>query len=271
MSCCRQDVPEHLRFNPYIEYGYRPPMRPVQCLASVFAVHNETVNIYTHVVALCLSLYLVICESPLWWYTDGIEFIKWCHIIATIIPWIGSIVYHTFMNVNGDRDTYNRLLKADLLGIWLAQYLGGMPMMSASLYNLSDTNQLAVKTIYWTACFCGLLKVIHEQNFIKVSRVYFFLPITIRILLVALRTTRYGGGDPAAIVYVVLADSSSIIGGIINAARWPERRFPGTCDFFCNSHNIMHLLVLLAMYWMHQVNVKDIVWLTAQMNFKNIQ
>lgn len=34
----------------------------------------------------------------------------------------------------------------------------------------------------------------------------------------------------------------------------PEKWFPGCLDYYLNSHNIMHVLVVLAVYSMHQVN-----------------
>lgn len=42
------DMPRHLQFNPYIYTGYRPVMNVWGCIASLFYVHNETINILTH-------------------------------------------------------------------------------------------------------------------------------------------------------------------------------------------------------------------------------
>ncbi|XP_050537260.1 progestin and adipoQ receptor family member 4 [Daktulosphaira vitifoliae] len=261
MLCYRENLPEHLRFNPYIDQGYRPPMRPLQCFSSILTIHNETLNIYTHIIALILSISLIY-TSPLREVKD-LQFIKLCHVIATIIPWIGSIVYHTFMNVYGNKRYYNILLKADLICIWLAQYMGGIPVVSVTIYYLPSYTKVIIGVFYWAICIWGLYKVFKVNNFIKASRFYFFLPITIRMTSVILRSTSHGGGSQSALGYVVLADLSSVIGGIINASRWPEKYFPGNFDFVFNSHNIMHLLVLLAMYWMHQVNIQDILWLSS--------
>lgn len=45
----------------------------------------------------------------------------------------------------------------------------------------------------------------------------------------------------------------SILGGAIGAMRIPEKWFPGLVDYYLNSHNIMHVLVVVAVYSMHQV------------------
>lgn len=43
-----KDMPEHLQFNPYIHTGYRPLSNPWGCVNSMWAWHNETINIVTH-------------------------------------------------------------------------------------------------------------------------------------------------------------------------------------------------------------------------------
>lgn len=43
-----EDVPDYLRYNPYIKCGYRQQLSTKQCCSSLFYLHNETVNIYTH-------------------------------------------------------------------------------------------------------------------------------------------------------------------------------------------------------------------------------
>jgi hypothetical protein len=43
-----RDMPPHLQFNPYIHTGYRPLLGFWGSLASLFYLHNETINILTH-------------------------------------------------------------------------------------------------------------------------------------------------------------------------------------------------------------------------------
>lgn len=47
--CEIKDVPQYLRFNPFILSGYRAPdMSSKECVLSLCYFHNETVNILTH-------------------------------------------------------------------------------------------------------------------------------------------------------------------------------------------------------------------------------
>jgi hypothetical protein len=46
------------------------------------------------------------------------------HMFACISPWIGSTLYHLFMNHSHGEPVYRRLLMGDMLGIWIAQTFG---------------------------------------------------------------------------------------------------------------------------------------------------
>jgi adiponectin receptor len=43
-----EEMPEYLRFNPFVKDGYRRQMNVKECCQSLLFFHNETVNIYTH-------------------------------------------------------------------------------------------------------------------------------------------------------------------------------------------------------------------------------
>ncbi|KAJ9584372.1 hypothetical protein L9F63_021283, partial [Diploptera punctata] len=92
-------------------------------------------------------------------------------------------------------------------------------------------------------------------------RLCFLLPFVMRLLLCGLRYSPFGGGDPASLVHVILQDAVSALGGAIGAMHIPEKWFPGTVDMYLNSHNIMHVLVVMAVYSMHQATVRDLLWM----------
>lgn len=75
-------------------------------------------------------------------------------------------------------------------------------------------------------------------------RLCFLLPFVMRMSIWVMRASSYGGGDPAAFQHVILQDLVSIVGAAIGAMHVPEKWFPGTVDFYLNSHNIMHVLVV---------------------------
>lgn len=53
-------------------------------------------------------------------------FLSWCHLIGAVSPWIGSFLYHVFMNLDYGEAVYRCLLKLDMLGIWICQSIGNV-------------------------------------------------------------------------------------------------------------------------------------------------
>lgn len=41
-------VPKHLKFNEYVHTGYRVDLSTWKCLKSLFYLHNESFNVYSH-------------------------------------------------------------------------------------------------------------------------------------------------------------------------------------------------------------------------------
>ena len=53
-----------------------------------------------------------------------IPYLPMVHVIASLAPWIGSIIYHLFMNHEKGYTVYDAVLTIDLLGIWTTQTTG---------------------------------------------------------------------------------------------------------------------------------------------------
>ena len=118
----RSEIPPHLQFNKYVLRHYRSPSDWKGCLNSLFYLHNETVNIVTHglpVIAILVSL-----PSVLPWEEIDVPYLPYIHVVACISPWIGSTLYHLFMNLAHGERVYKRLLMGDMFGIWIAQTWG---------------------------------------------------------------------------------------------------------------------------------------------------
>ena len=55
----RTEVQSYQRFNPFILSGYRGELSLLSCIKSVFLFHNETFNIWTHLLGTCVFLGLL--------------------------------------------------------------------------------------------------------------------------------------------------------------------------------------------------------------------
>ncbi|GLG96864.1 Adiponectin receptor protein [Gryllus bimaculatus] len=251
-------MPPHLQFNPYIFTGYRPLLTFWGCINSLFYLHNETINILTHGIPI---VYMVVnFPSAIPWKELDSWFLPWCHIVGAICPWVGSFVYHLFMNLEGGESFYYRLLQLDMFGIWMSQSFGALPMVSASVFCLPWACRCLVMLSYCLLSVWGLYKALTAWSPWE-RRLCFSMPFIMRIFLCGLRYTSLGGGDPNMFHHIILQDAVSAVGGAIGAMHIPEKWFPGTVDLYLNSHNIMHVLVVTAVYSMHRATVSDLVWM----------
>ncbi|KAL0831937.1 hypothetical protein ABMA28_001450 [Loxostege sticticalis] len=254
-----RDMPQHLQFNPYVLTGYRPLQSWAGCVGSLFYFHNETINILTHGVSLVYIL--MVLPGLLPWGGGGSWFLSLCHLLGALAPWCGSFLYHLFMNHTHGEAMYHRLLQLDMLGIWVSQSIGAIPMVTATVYCAPALLRYTALAVYCLGSLLGLYKAMRAWSPWE-RRLCFAAPFCMRLLLAGARAARLGGGDPHAILHVFLQDAVSLGGGVIGAMHIPEKWFPGAVDRCLNSHNIMHVLVVLAVYSMHQVTTRDLAWMS---------
>lgn len=84
-----------------------------------------------------------------------------------------------------------------------------------------------------------------------------------RFFFFYLRWVGAGSGHPAALRCFLLMDGLALLGGVINISRLPERLRPGHFDYWCNSHQIMHVLVVISILYLHWGVTSDLVWISS--------
>ncbi|KAL7639467.1 UNVERIFIED_CONTAM: hypothetical protein RMT77_009968 [Armadillidium vulgare] len=256
----RKELPKHLQFNPYIETGYRPLLSVWECIQSLFYIHNETVNIITHGIPM---LYIIVWwKNMIPWNEISVPILPYTHILSTVSPWVGSTVYHLFMNHRSGEGCYKNLLHLDMFGIWITQSFGALTPVYASVFCLSRAWIWRVLGVYCLVSLWCLYKASHARNPWDRRFCYTF-PFLMRVASVTLRWSSLGGGHPDAFRHVLLQDLLAVIGGFVGALRIPEKWVPGKLDFIANSHHIMHVIVVYAVYHLHQGAVLDMVWLSS--------
>ncbi|XP_060646534.1 progestin and adipoQ receptor family member 4 isoform X1 [Drosophila nasuta] len=255
-----QDMPKYLQFNPYVLKGYRPLQTFKGCLLSLFYWHNETINILTHAIPIFYILAIVPGLMP---WDSGYKFLSFCHVFGSVAPWCGSFVYHLFMNIEKGENVYYTLLKLDMVGIWVSQSFGALPLVTATTLCFNPFLKWLIIVSYCLLSLWGLYKALTASSPWQ-RRLCFALPFAMRSVLTFLRIRGMVGGSHMALSHVYLQDGVSILGGAIGAMRIPEKWFPGLVDFYLNSHNIMHVLVVVAVYSMHKATIKDFEWMSTQ-------
>uniref|UniRef100_A0A3B5MK10 Progestin and adipoQ receptor family member IVa n=1 Tax=Xiphophorus couchianus TaxID=32473 RepID=A0A3B5MK10_9TELE len=178
--------PPHLQFNKYVLTGYRPISSVQDCVRSLFYLHNELGNIYTHGA-------LPIVYITLWCY----PFIRTVSLLVYIL-----LSTHAIYCAVTARSSVRRL-----------------------------------RSFAWQAVF----------------RFSFFL----------LRGVGVGSGSPTSLRHFLMMDALAVLGGVINITRIPERFRPGLFDYWCNSHQIMHVLVVGSILYLHWGVLDDLLWINS--------
>ena len=106
------------------------------------------------------------------WDEINVAYLPTLHVIASVTPWIGSTLYHLFMNHNTGYIAYKVLLTIDLLGIWVTQTGGGLVTICATIFCWSHDAQVKFFWTYGLLCMYCLYKV---SNRYVLCNVFFFV------------------------------------------------------------------------------------------------
>jgi adiponectin receptor len=113
----KANAPLYSADSPYILTGFRQPLNVIDCIKSIFKMHNQTFNIWTALILVGYNLYLgyhfTINENM----SSSILTFFWIHSILRSICWINSFLYHTFVCYS--KDIANLLCTLDYIGCYL--------------------------------------------------------------------------------------------------------------------------------------------------------
>lgn len=259
-------------------------------MKSLFMLHNETTNIWSHLYGVYLYIFLIVylifwtvpdmTESldpngyvlgvPIQWILEGNKFISkhilWIdaditqtreiskiplliHMVGNIFCMSMSSIYHLFCCHSKEMNC--KLYKYD--------YTGVSVMIACSIYPPYVYGFMCQETLIWAYVYTG---------FINISS------ILLVIVCIHPKFDNAGYRNLRTILYVIVGLSCSIpafhyvffhdansmaysnlslwalggffyvFGAYIYASRWPEKKYPGKFDYFGQSHNIWHFLVL---------------------------
>ncbi len=183
----------------------------------------------------------------------------WVDLVTCTLPFLLSIVYHTFMCHDSGERTYNRLLKVDVFGVWCACTFGTVSTIYTGLYCHSNVRHiyllwyllLSMVVVYYLLVFdCKRRRVV------ALTIQFFF-----RVLIHVVRLSPYAKTNPEAIKFLITTDAVSAFGALINALHVPERWAPGKVDYALNGHSLMHIAAFLCIAIGRQGFLLDMVWL----------
>ncbi|KAG5290906.1 hemolysin-III family protein [Histoplasma capsulatum G186AR] len=249
------EVPPWYAHNSFLLTGYRPVTRSTRlCLESLRCLHNETVNIYSHLVpagiavisngvfhlyfrnryptASCadqLAFHVYLCTSILCFGISSIYHTLLCHsedyvklwalldYVAIIFQTLGSFIsgiYVSFYCEPGLQKLYWTMI--GVLGLLTAT------VVVSPRFQSSKWRKLRLSTFVATG-FSALAPMIHASIIFPYAQ----------------------WNQQAGLGYYLLEGLSIITGTIFYATRFPESWMPERFDIWGASHQIFHIFVVL--------------------------
>ncbi|XP_071078204.1 progestin and adipoQ receptor family member 4 isoform X1 [Desmodus rotundus] len=249
--------PPHLQFNKFVLTGYRPASSGSGCLRSLFYLHNELGNIYTHGLALLGFLVLLPMTIP-WGQLGKDSWLGGTHCVACLAPPAGSVLYHLFMCHQGGSPVYTRLLALDMCGVCLVNTLGALPIIHCTLACRPWLRPAALVGYTMLSGVAGWRALTAPSTSARLRA--FGWQAGARLLVFGARGAGLGSGAPGSLPCYLRMDALALLGGLVNVARLPERWGPGRFDYWGNSHQIMHLLSVGSILQLHAGVVPDLLW-----------
>jgi len=273
------DTPSYLH-NPHILTGYRVCFTPSLAARSLFRWHNETVNVWTHLVPLlwfCYKAYhALLIDLPLYSPTDparaGIDSPRndagelilvsgwdYCMFLVFYGSALACFFWSSLYHLMGccTYDSHAKLYRCDIMGI--LSLIGGS-YIPAIYYYFQCQPQW--RTLYCTIISTLLLLLVFSfQCPACQSRRFHSLRVAGLVTTVGFSIVPafhwivflHGRTFPSIALSTFLLPLCSMLGWyllgfVFYSQRIPERFAPGTFDFIFQSHNFWHCFVFLATY-----------------------
>ena len=245
-------------WSPYIQSGYRHLNQPWSYYAgSIFRLHNETINVWTHLVALFIYIYITIHyghQFGYWNYrsTWGILGFGIACILSTLFSSVAHLfhsqspsAHYTFFQVDyagvGLYSQYSALLfytcsgtplfykTVDPYYVYINNILGIMMCVLPNYAHVSQNGSLVKKHIMVT-----LIGIIHT--------LFIVAPVSFQIyecLQGGPHCHNYNAGNH---ISCLVSISITVFWFVSN---WPQRFYPRRFDLFGQGHQIFHVTLVL--------------------------
>ncbi|XP_030242480.1 adiponectin receptor protein isoform X1 [Drosophila navojoa] len=253
--CHYRNLPKWLQDNDFLHRGHRPPLPSFRaCFKSIFRVHTETGNIWTHLLGciafIGVALYFVSRPTVEIQFQEKLVFGTF--FMGAIICLGFSFAFHTLSCHSVE---IGRLFsKLDYCGIALLIMGSFVPWLYYGFYC-----HYQPKVIYLSVvCVLGCLSIIvslwdkFSEPALRPLRAGVFMSFGLSGVIPAIHYSIMEGWlsqiSRASLGWLILMGLLYILGALLYALRVPERWFPGKFDIWFQSHQIFHVLVIAAAF-----------------------
>lgn len=248
-------VPSLFR-EPYILSGYRPTQQDWRCyLLSLFQRHNESLNVWTHLLAAPVLLLR-------WWtnvgalgYTlDAASLPLSVFLVSSLTYMFFSVTAHLLQSHSEHAHYFFFFM--DYVGVAVYQYgcsLGHYFYSSEPAWRGSCVGLLflpGAAFFGWLSCAgCCFAKYRYRRPYPWQRKICQLIPTTLAYLLdispIAHRLFTVSWTQEPSLPFHALQIVSFLLAALFFSCPIPERFFPGQCDFVGHGHQIFHLFLSL--------------------------
>ena len=253
-----EKLPQWMKDNEYILTAYR---KATKSYASSFRssthVHNETVNIWTHLLGAALfayKLYIFNTSYHLIPLPLGDRIAVSIYYFGVINCFTLSTSYHIFSNHSKEVHKFGNEL--DHIGVVLVIYGSTLPATYFEFYHQSALQYLywTVSTLFAAASAVFTLRPKFRTPAYRRARFYMYTLLGLSVFFPVIHGILLDGyvriSRRMNLEYLIRLGILNFSGAAIYAARIPERWSPRTFDVVGASHQLMHVLVVLgALKW----------------------
>ncbi|CAG9985873.1 unnamed protein product [Clonostachys byssicola] len=250
------EVPSWYATNAFLRTGYRPVNGSVKlCFESLRHIHNETVNIYSHLIPAVIAI-ACNCFLHLYFHSRfpdahlADRLAVHIYLTTSIFCFGVSSIYHTVTCHSKDfAGLWNRWDYAGIIIQTTGSFVSGVYM---TFYC-----EPALRKLYWTMTgvlgFCSTTIVVNPRfqgNRWRPLRIATFVAMGLSGLLPVIHATYIYPfsqlNQQAGVGYYLVEGLTLILGTVFYATHFPESWVPEKFDIWGASHQIFHLLVVLS-------------------------
>ncbi|KAG0169363.1 hypothetical protein DFQ30_003710 [Apophysomyces sp. BC1015] len=248
------ELPIEWQENEYVLSGYRFYQNSRDCLKSIFMLHNETINIWSHLLGFIffagLSIYGFHRHFPEASISDRTVFMTFCG--AALKCLFCSSIYHTFIchsrtNVKAFTATLDYIGISFLItaSVLVTEYYGFYcsPVKAHYMVFTSIVGSVGIITPFFRHW---------DTKPWRPIRIAVFLSMAVSsIVPVCHLVWRSGFGPTLSFLHLAAVSVTMyILGVVVYVNRYPEKMYPGRFDFAgLTSHAIWHVFVCFGIYF----------------------
>lgn len=249
------ELPGWVDANPFILSGYRRESRSIwQSLASWTYLHNESCNIYSHLVP---AVFLLVCSNALYQYLreriPALTNFDWAIVCLQLLSGTACLLISTFYHTlrNHSHSVAHRWLQLDYVGIvalTVGNFISGLhfgfychPSLKYFYWSVVTMLGSASAFVLLISKFRGPDWRTFRLSVFICTGLFAFVPIGHALIL-------WGPGHlwQIGVPYYLWEGLFLLCGCYFWERRIPERLFPGMFDIWGHSHTIWHAFVALS-------------------------